>query len=117
LPDIELVMVAYNPRSPRDEARLLSPEAAAQLRTAIAQHWARPQDPDQPLTDALAAAALEARRRSLRPEELLLALKAIEEDVAIASRVVDSDERDRFRFWLVGACMRAFFSEEQNREG
>ena len=110
-------MVAYNPRSPRDESRMLSAEAAAQLRAAITLHWSHTGQSDQPLAAALAAAADEARRRALRPEELLLALKAIEEDVAIASRVIDSEERDRFRFWLVGACMRAFFSDEQKRDG
>ena len=48
----------------------------------------------------------------MRPEELLLALKAIEEDVAETLKVVDTQDRDRFRIWLVRACMRAFFSEE-----
>jgi hypothetical protein len=96
---------------------MLSPEAAAQLRAAIAERWKRPQHSDDSLADALTIAAREARSRSLRPEELLLALKAIEEDVAIAAQVVDSEERDRFRFWLVGACMRAFFSDEQKRDG
>ena len=112
-----IVMVAYKPRSPRDDSRMLSTEVAAQLRAAIAEHWDGPQRSQDPLADALTSAAQEARSRSLRPEELLLALKAIEEDVAIASKVVDSEQRDRFRFWLVGACMRAFFSEERQRDG
>ena len=110
-------MVAYNPRSPGDEGRMLSSESAAQLRAAISERWSGPQQSETVLVEALATAAEEARRRSLRPEELLLALKAIEEDVAIASKVVNSDERDRFRLWLVGACMRAFFSEAPKRDG
>lgn len=111
-------MVAYNPRSPRDDNRMLSSEVAAQLRAAISERWNQPQrHNDSALTEALAGAAQEAKRRSLRPEELLLALKGIEEDVAFASRVVDTEERDRFRLWLVGACMRAFFSEDQGRDG
>jgi len=109
-------MVAYNPRTPRDDSRMLSSEAAAQLRAAISERWSRPKQADDSLTTALAAAAQEAKNRSLRPEELLLALKAIEEDVAVASKVVDTEERDRFRFWLVGECMRAFFSEEQQHD-
>jgi 3-methyladenine DNA glycosylase Mpg len=96
---------------------MLSADAAAQLRSAIAERWTRPNQSDDALTQALAVAAQEAKQRSLRPEELLLALKAIEEDVAVKARVADSDERDRFRFWLVGACMRAFFSQEQIGEG
>jgi hypothetical protein len=110
-------MVAYNPRTPRDDSRMLSSEAAAQLRAAISDRWSQAKQADDSLTAALASAAQEARSRALRPEELLLALKAIEEDVAIASKVADSEERDRFRFWLVGACMRAFFSDEQPDEG
>jgi len=110
-------MVAYNPRSPRDDNRMLSPEVAAQVRAAIAGRWNRPESADSALTSALASAAEEARRRSMRPEELLLALKAIEEDVAVSSKVEDREERDRFRFWMVGACLRAFFSEEQESSG
>lgn len=109
-------MVAYTPRGPDDERRMLSSEAAAQLRSAISERWRQPQQSTVPLAEALATAAEEARRRSLRPEELLLALKAIEEDVAVASKVVDTEERDRFRIWLVGACMRAFFSEEREQD-
>jgi len=41
----------------------------------------------------------------------LLALKAIEEEVAKTLRVIDTQDRDRFRICLVGACMRAFFVE------
>jgi hypothetical protein len=110
-------MVAYKPRSPRDDSRMLSTETAAQLRSAISQHWSGPQRPPDPLAEALATAAQEARHRSLRPEELLIALKGIEEDVAVALNVVDNEDRDRFRLWLVGACMRAFFAQEHERGG
>src|SRR5690349_16181682 len=105
-------MVAYNPRSPRDDNRALSPDAAAQLRAALSTRWTSPDSFDGPLTTALAAAAKEAHARGLRPEELLVALKAIEEDVALSLEVDDTQDRDRFRIWLVRACMRAFFSEE-----
>lgn len=67
---------------------------------------------EEALNGAIAAAADDARTRGLRPEELLLALKAIEEDVATALDVRDTQDRDRFRTWLVGACMRAFFASQ-----
>ena len=105
------VMVAYNPHSPRDDARKLSPDVASQLRSALQIRWTDPGSFDSPLTIALAAAAQEAHARGLRPEELLLALKAIEQDVALSQDVVDTQDRDRFRIWLVGACMRAFFAD------
>ena len=105
-------MVAYNPRSPRDEQRSLSAEVTRQLHSALTAHWMDPAGSEQALNDALAVAADEARTRGLRPEELLLALKAIEEDVATTLDVVDTQDRDRFRIWLVGACMRAFFHSD-----
>lgn len=110
-------MVAYKPRTPSDESRKLSPETTAQLRAAIAERWARPMSSESALATALSAAAEEARRRAMRPEELLLSLKSIEEEVAIASHVVDHLERDDFRFWLAGACVRAFFSEQADSDG
>jgi hypothetical protein len=109
-------MVAYNPRSPRDDSRKLSPEIAAQLRATLTARWTEPESYDRPLTAALMAAAQDAHARGLRPEELLLALKGIEEDVALSLEVQDTQDRDRFRIWLVGACMRAFFAEGTSRE-
>lgn len=106
-------MVAYNPRSPRDENRMLSPDVATQLRTSLAARWTEPDSFDAALTSALTAAAEEARTRGLRPEELLVALKEIEEDVSVRLDVADTQDRDRFHTWLIGACMRAFFSDEQ----
>ena len=104
-------MVAYNPRSPRDDSRALSPDVAAQLRSALGAHWAEAEGYEAELAAALKAAAQDARARGLRPEELLLAMKAVEEEVAVTLKVVDTQDRDRFRIGLVGACMRAFFAE------
>ena len=104
-------MVAYNPRSPRDDSRSLSPDAAAQLRSALGAHWAEAEGCDAELTAALRVVAQDARARGLLPEELLLAMKAVEEEVAVTLKVDDTQDRDRFRMWLVGACMRAFFAD------
>jgi hypothetical protein len=104
-------MVAYNPRFPRDDNRSLSPDIAARLRSALAAHWAQAEGDGVELMTALTSAAQDARARGMRAEELLLALKAIEQDVAKTLGVVDTQDRDRFRIWLVGACMRAFFVE------
>ena len=106
-------MVAYNPRSPDDERPTLPSEIAAQLRAALSARWSRSETNDSVLESALAAAAHDAKERGLRPEELLIALKRIEEDVADALDVANTQDRDRFRTWLVGACMRAFFGSDQ----
>ena len=104
-------MVAYNPRSPRDDNRSLSSDAAAQLRSALGAHWAESEGCEAELAAALKVVAQDARSRGLRPEELLLAMKAVEEEVAVTLKVDNTQDRDRFRMWLVGACMRAFFAE------
>lgn len=105
-------MIAYNPRFPRDEQRSLSAPVASQLHASLTSRWTDPASDESALNAAIVAAADDARTRGLRPEELLLALKAVEEDVATALEVEDTQDRDRFRTWLVGACMRAFFGTE-----
>lgn len=109
-------MVAYNPRSPDDERPSLAPEITAQLRDALLARWNQAEAHDSLLESALAAAAQDARSRGLRAEELLLALKRSEEDVAHALDVADTQDRDRFRIWLVGACMRVFFAFDRRSE-
>jgi hypothetical protein len=113
---ILIVMVAYNSRWSPDEGLALSPDVAAQLRSSLERRWNKPEAYDIELSAALAAAAEDARVRGLRPEELLLALKAIEQDVALSLDAADTQDRDRFRIWLVGACMRAFFAVEPPSE-
>lgn len=109
-------MVAYNPRSPDDERPSLPPEIAAQLRDALLAHWDQSDAHNSLLEGALAAAAQDAKSRGLRAEELLLALKRSEEDVAHTLDIADTQDRDRFRIWLVGACMRAFFAFDRRPE-
>jgi hypothetical protein len=109
-------MVAYNPRMPEDERRTLPAELAAQLRAALLAHWNQTEGHESMLERALAAAAQDAKSRGLRAEELLLALKKSEEDVAHTVDVADTQDRDRFRIWLVGACMRAFFAVDRRSE-
>ena len=105
-------MVAYNPRFPRDDRRSISAPIAQQLHASLTSRWTDPASDESALNAAIVAAAEDARARGLRPEELLLALKAVEEDVATALDVENTQDRDRFRMWLVAACMRAFFGAE-----
>ena len=109
-------MVAYNPRLPDDEHPTLPPEIAAQLRAALLAHWNELEGHHAMLENALTAAAEDARARGLRAEELLLALKRSEQDVADTLDVADTQDRDRFRIWIVGACMRAFFATDRRSD-
>ena len=106
-------MVAYNSQTPDDHRRLLSADVAEQLRAALVAHWQQPATSNGAIAIALDEAARDAKQRHLRPEELLLALKAIEQQVAGSLQRVDSDERDHLRAWLVGACLRAYFGEPE----
>lgn len=108
-------MVAYNSRTPDDHRRLLSADVADQLRAALTARWDKASDSDALLVTALAEAARDAREKQLLPEELLLALKAIEEQVANSMRHVDTDQRDHLRRWLVSVCLRAYFGDETKR--
>ena len=108
-----LVMVAYNPRLPDDERPSLPSEIAAKLHAALLARWNGSQAYDSMLESALEAAAQDAKARGLRAEELLLALKKCEQEVANALEVADTQDRDRFRIWLVGACMRAYFAVDR----
>ncbi len=109
-------MVAYNPRLPDDERPSLTPEIAAQLRAALLARWNESEAYDSMLESALTAAAQDARSRGLRAEELLLALKKSEQEVASTLDVINTQDRDRFRIWLVGACMRAFFAADRRSD-
>ena len=109
-------MVAYNPRFPDDERPTLPPEIASQLRAALVARWKESEAYDSLLESALTAAAENAKARGLRAEELLLALKKSEQEVADTLDVADTQNRDRFRIWLVGACMRAFFAVDRRPE-
>lgn len=105
------MMVAYNKSTPPDRNRMLSPEIADRLRLALAARWASPGAADDELTTALTAAAVDAKSRQLRPEELLIVLKQIEVRVADSVERITTEDRERFRHWLVGACLRAYFDE------
>ena len=106
-------MVPQDSRQP-PPARQLSPETADALRAAIAEGWRAGQQTEERLQAVLARAAREAHELGLRPEELIVALKRVEEEVMGqpgALRATDADARRRFREWMVSACVRAYFGK------
>ena len=106
-------MVPQDSRQP-PSPRSLSPETAEALRVAIADGWRAGQESQARLHDVLVRAAREAHDQGLRPEELIVALKHVEEDVMGQPgtlRSTDVDARRRFREWMVSACVRAYFGK------
>lgn len=89
------------------ESRPLSEPTLEQLRRAIQERRQSPAAGDATLHTALHTVASEARERSLRPEELIVALKQVV-DEAPGSRSSSSEER-RLREWIVTTCIKAYF--------
>lgn len=108
-------MVPEGSNPPPAGARTLSPETLDALRSVIAERWRDPADPGTRLPELLARAAAEARARSIQPEELLVMLRRIEEEIIAppgSLRGTDPDARRRFREWLVQSCLRAYFARD-----
>ena len=99
-------MNAPNPLMP--EPRPLSESILEQVRRALQERRQSPAAGDSALQAALQAVAVEARERSLRPEELIVALKHVIDEAA-GSRSAGEDRR--LREWIVTTCIRAYFEE------
>ena len=59
--------------------------------------------------DAVGAAAAEARQRGLRPEELVLAFKGIEDEVVMQLDAKSKSAHETLRSRLVSALLSAYF--------
>ncbi len=92
------------------EPRPLSERVDAQLRDAIVGVQ-RNTGTEDALREALREAAAEARQRGLRPEELIIALKALIDDLP-GMRSPATEDRVRLRDRIVSACIRAYFGRE-----
>ena len=108
-------MVPQGSNPPHDGRHELSAETMDALRSVIADRWREPGAPDARLGEVLARAASEARAREMRPEELLVMLRRLEEELIARPgglRSADPDARRRFREWLVQSCLRAYFERD-----
>lgn len=100
-------MNAPDPLKP--EPRSLSESTLDRVKRAIQERRETPAAGDQALHAALKSVAAEARERSLRPEELIVTLKQIVEEVP-GARVSSIEER-RLREWIVTTCITAYFED------
>lgn len=88
---------------------MLSEPRIVRLRHAISAQLRDPSTPDGELRAALEEVAGEARARSIRPEELIVALKAVLADAAAVRFPPSPDEQRRVQEWLVTTCIQAYF--------
>jgi hypothetical protein len=108
-------MIARDSRGSSEDARVLSDALAQRLREAIGDRWRARQAADVERTSAALAAVLreaaaEAHARALHPEDLVLAIKALEGQVAGRPTELTPGDRSALRAWLVTVCIRAYFS-------
>lgn len=102
------MMVAYDPRRPPDPSRSLTPATREALRAALLTQWKSPDGLAPGLHEVIRTVAAEARDRGIRPEELIIDLKALEDGVAEESKIA-ARTRARVREWIVAACVKAYF--------
>jgi hypothetical protein len=105
-------MNAPNPLMP--EPRPLSESTLEQLRRALQERRRSPAAGEAALQTALQTVATEARERSLRPEELIVALKHVL-DESPGNRAASGEDR-RLREWIVTTCIRAYFEEGESTQ-
>lgn len=104
-------MMAHDSRfSP--EPRPLSDETLAVLRNAVLGHLEGRSDPDRGLEQAVAAVVKEARQRAMRPEELIIAFKALYATLPDPPTTAARTEQLKLREQLVTACIRAYFGRD-----
>jgi hypothetical protein len=94
----------------RPEHRSLGDDTVAALREAVLQLWERPGDGDVALQAAFTRMADEARARSLRAEEVVVAFKDILASLPALQRGGRRLEAGRFREQLVTLCIKAYYA-------
>ena len=101
--------MAHDSRS-TPEPRPLGDATAAALKEAVLRLWNHPLEGDGPLRDAIAQAVVEARQRSLRAEDLILAFKDLLAHLPELGAPDRRLEAVRFRERLITLCIKAYYS-------
>lgn len=102
-------MVACDSSRVPDPEKLLRPETAAALVAALQAQLAAGEQPTAQLSDAIRAAAREARDRELPAEGLIIQLKHIADSVAGPLNIGDDVGRRQMRHWMVSMSLRAYW--------
>jgi hypothetical protein len=103
-------MMMAHESPPLPEHRPLGDDTVAALRAAVLQLWERPDDGDAALHAAFTRMAEEARARSLRAEEVIVAFKDILAGLPALQRGGRRLEASRFREQLVTHCIKAYYA-------
>ncbi|MFL5560278.1 MAG: hypothetical protein ACJ79K_02275 [Gemmatimonadaceae bacterium] len=79
------------------------------LRDAVVGHLERGSDGDEELARAVSVVVAEARRESMRAEELILSFKVLYDSLPEPGSAVARAEQMHLRERLVSACIRAYY--------
>ena len=102
-------MMAYDSRS-TPEPRPLGDATAVALRDAVLRLWRHPEDGDAALHAAITQMVAEARQRSLRAEDLIVAFKDLLTHLPELSAPDRRLEAVRFRERLITLCIKAYYA-------
>lgn len=91
---------------------MLSEAQATRLRDAIALRLHDPSRSEDELRVVLHDVATEARTRALRPEELIVSLKAVMSQVGSGRFPSSPDDQRKLQEWLVTTCIQAYFAKD-----
>jgi hypothetical protein len=94
------------------EPRALSAAVRELLGDAIARVYREDGAADERLRDALRRASAEARERGLRPEELIVSIKMLLDDLPGDIHGLTTGDQLRIRDRIVSACIKAYFNKE-----
>ena len=103
-------MMAFDSRS-TPEPRSLSDRTLDAMRDAVLRVWRDPDGAEPVLQSALGQAVDEARRRSLRAEEVIVSFKGLLASLPELNSPVRRLEAARLRERLITACIKAYYSE------
>jgi hypothetical protein len=79
------------------------------LRDAVVRHLEQGSEGDHELANAVSVVVAEARRESMRAEELILAFKQLYDTLPEPRSAVARAEQMHLRERLVSACIRAYY--------
>ena len=102
-------MMAYDSRS-TPEPRPLGDATSLALRDAVLRLWSQPEDGDGALHAAIAQMVAEARQRSLRAEDLIVAFKDLLSHLPELNAPDRRLEAVRFRERLITLCIKAYYA-------
>jgi hypothetical protein len=101
-------MMAFDSRS-TPEPRPLREDTTAALRDAVLALWTRPADGDAALQAAITRTIEEARERSLRAEDVIVAFKDLLTNLPELNGRERRLEAIKFRERLITLCIKAYY--------